>query len=261
VRARERGVKLRRRVTRLLARVHARRAPFLFILAPMRSGTTLLQHILAQEPSFLTAGETHVAYRSPRDLRRLLERVYAYQGWLGLRPRRVVEKCVTDDLIQDLTLPAWPRVQSLFIIREPQETIASLLALRDRPWPFTESVETAAAYYLARLRQLQQLGESVPDRSRAFVLTYADLVARPEPTLAALSRFLGLDHVLRPDYREQRWTGEAKRGDLSDTIRQGTIVRRERTSTIEVPDPLAARLRVAYDETLESLKARCASVD
>lgn len=250
-----------RGLTRLLARFHAPRAPFLFILAPMRSGTTLLQHILAQEPGFLTAGETHVSYRSPRDLRRLLERVYAYQGWVGLRPRCVVEKCVTDDLVKDVGLPAWPNVRSLFIVREPIATIGSLLALRDRPWPFTESVETAAAYYVARLAQLERLGEAVPDRSRAFVLTYAELVERPELTLAALSRFLGLDRPLQPEYREQRWTGEAKRGDLSETIRQGTIVRRERTSTLEVPDELAERLRVAHDVTIERLRARCTSVD
>jgi len=253
-------MKLRRRATRLLARVHASRARFLFILAPMRSGTTLLQHILAEEPGFLTAGETHVSYRSPRDLRRLLERVYAYQGWFGLTPPRVVEKCVTDDLIHDLGLPAWPRVQSLFLVREPRATVASLLALRDRSWPFTESVETAAAYYVARLGQMERLAASVPDRSRGFVLTYAELVERPEETLAALSRFLGLDHELRPDYRAQRWTGEATRGDLSETIRQGTIVRRESTPALALPDALAARLQAAHDEALERLRARCASV-
>jgi len=246
-----------RRVTRLLARLHAHRAPFLFIHAPMRSGTTLLQHILAQEPEFLTAGETHVVYRSPRDLRRLLERVYAYHGWLGVRPRCVVEKCVTDDLVEDCSLPAWPRVQSVFLVREPLDTIASLLALRDRPWPFTESVETAAAYYLARLVQLERLAESVPARARGFVLTYAELVERPEQALGALSRFLELGRPLRSEYREQRWTGEARRGDLSPTIRQGTIVRRESPARLDIPPPLRERLVAAHDAALARLRRRC----
>jgi hypothetical protein len=254
-------VSVPRRVTRLLARLHARRAPFVFILAPMRSGTTLLQHILAEEPEFLTAGETHVVYRSPRDLRRLLERVYAYHGWLGLWPRRVVEKCVTDDLIEDCSLPAWPRVQSVFLVREPLDTVRSLLALRDRQWPFTESVETAGAYYLARLAQLERLAEAVPERARGFVLTYADLVDRPERALGALSHFLGLARPLRPEYREQRWTGESRRGDLSETIRQGTIVRREPAAGLELPPGLRERLVEGHAIALERLRRRCLGVE
>jgi hypothetical protein len=248
-------------MTRVLARLHARRARCVFILAPMRSGTTLLQHILAQEPDFLTAGETHVVYRSPRDVRRLLERVYAYHGWRGLRPPRVVEKCVTDELVEDLSLPAWPRVQSVFLLREPLETISSLLALRDRRWPFSESVETASAYYLARLAQLERLAESVPARSRGFVLTYADLVDRPEQALRALSLFLGLGRPLRPDYREQRWTGESRRGDLSETIRQGTIVRREREERLDVPARLHERLAGAHRAALARIGRRCTGVE
>ena len=45
---------------------------YVFILAHMRSGSTLLAHLLASHPDFVGAGETKVCYRTPADLPQLI---------------------------------------------------------------------------------------------------------------------------------------------------------------------------------------------
>ncbi len=254
------AAKVPRMFTDALARWHFRRTDFVFILAPMRSGTTLLQHLLAQDPRMLSAGETHLVYRAPRDLGRLVRKVYRYNGYLGLQPRSMVEKCVTDELIPDATVLRHPRLRAVFLLRDPVATVGSLLALKERNWVHSETPEAAAEYYLRRLADLERLAAAVPDRAHGFFLAYEDLVDRTSDALAALSRFLALPQPLREEYAPQRWTGVAMRGDLSTTIWQGSIARGERRRAPDLPDALRERLVATQHRTEAVLAARCTVV-
>lgn len=248
-------------LVRLLARVHAPWTRFVFILAPMRSGTTLLNHILAEAPGVLTAGETHLEYAAPRDLVRLVQKVYRYQRHTALRPRTIVEKCVMNDLVRDPAVLADPRCRTVFMLREPIATIASLLAQQGKDWPYADDPADAVGYFEARLAELRTQAERLAPTGRTFFLPYEALTTAPRAALDALGRFLGTAAPLREDYGAQRWTGVPARGDLSDTIRSGRITTRLARDAPELDTTLRIRAVAAHEETSRLLARLCRTVD
>lgn len=246
---------------RLLARVHAPWTRFVFILAPMRSGTTLVNHLLAEAPGVLTAGETHLVYETPRDLVRLVQKVYRYQRHASLRPRIIVEKCVMNDLLRDPAVLADPRCRTVFMLRDAVETVGSLLALAGKDWPYADHPADAAAYFEARLAELRDQAERLAPTGRTFYLPYETLTGSPRPTLDALGRFLGMRTPLPEDYGEQRWTGVPARGDLSERIRSGRITAGPARPAPALTDDLRARIVAAHAETAGLLARLCHGVD
>lgn len=230
------------------------RTSFVLIVAPMRSGSTLVQHLLAQADGYVTAGETHVTYRSPADLKLLMRRVYRFHGTLGAGTRCVVDKCVTEELLPDPELGSYPRTRLIFLLREPAATVASLAARTK--WRHGGSPESAAAYYVQHLARMVDLARHVPGPGRAFFLTYEDLVDRTPATLAALTTFLGLRAPLREHYATQEWTGVLARGDLSENIKRGEIVRHGRR-IVELPSAIRAKIQAAHDAAARAIAARC----
>jgi len=248
-------------LVRLLARLHAPWTRFVFILAPMRSGTTLLHHVLADAPGVLTAGETHLTYAGPRDLVRLVQKVYRYERHVALAPRMVVEKCVMNDLVLAPSVLADPRCRTIFMLREPLATVGSLLALGGRAWPHADDPADAVGYFEARLAELRGQAEHLAPTGRTFFLPYEVLTTSPRPALAALGRFLALAAPLREDYGAQRWTGVPARGDLSETIRSGRIAGPTPRDAPALDAPLRARVVAAHDATRALLARRCRTVE
>jgi hypothetical protein len=248
-------------LVRLLARAHAPWTRFVFILAPMRSGTTLLNHVLAEAPGILTAGETHLTYAAPQDLVRLVRKVYRYQRHAALRPSTIVEKCVMNGLVRDPALLADPRCRTVFMLRDPIATVASLLAQKGKDWPYADDPADAVGYFEARLVELRAQAERLAPTGRTFFLPYEALTSTPRPALDALGRFLGTTAPLREDYGTQRWTGVPARGDLSDTIRSGRIAARPARDAPELAARLRARAVAAHEETGRLLDRLCHTVD
>ena len=62
---------------------------FVFIVSTMRSGSTLLNHILAQNNKFLSIGESHTVYQNKYDLKTLMlktlcyYKIYIFNGFLS----------------------------------------------------------------------------------------------------------------------------------------------------------------------------------
>jgi len=247
-------------VSRLLARLHAPWTRFVFILAPMRSGTTLLNHVLAEAPGLLTAGETHLTYGSHADLRHLVQKVYRYTRYAGLRPRTIVEKCVTDELVTDPEALVHPRVKIIFMLRDAVGAVGSLLSLAGKNWPHADDPADATAYFVARCTQLRTVATRLGDPRRAFFLPYETLTDAPHAALDALGHFLEVSEPLQPDYGEQRWTGVPARGDLSETIRSGAIAARPKREAPTLTDELRARIVAAHAETTDHLQGTCTTV-
>ena len=94
--------------------------------------------------------------------------------------------------------------------------------------------------------------------TRAFTLTYEDLVLRPDPALAALRDFLGLEAPLRPDYRIFEFTGG--RGDPGPRIQEGRIAAGTEPKVAPVGPAELAGLRDVFERTLQTLRAHARSV-
>jgi hypothetical protein len=181
----------------------------------MRSGSTLLSHILASHPEFAGAAETHVDYKDQSDLLNLVVVTIQRLRKLRLKPsaKYVVDQ-VNFDYLTDKTLSS-PRIHKcVILIRSPERTLQSLVSLLG--WQ-----ETAAAkVYRDRLEALVHYGQIL--RERALLVEYNDLVDRTDDTLAALTNFFEVSQPFTPHYATHSATGGY--GDSSINIRAGRII-------------------------------------
>lgn len=196
-----------------------------FVGGCMRSGTTLAQRILCSgkgahplpaECQYLTS--LLAAYRSGADRFDLFGRDYfgsleAYDAFnrrilgeflaethrtLGAPRHLVLKNPEITFHFADLA-KLLPQVRFLLVIRDPRDTVASMLDVADR------HAERGVASPLAALgRDMKKLSGlflryyanpyAHPDRfaNRLMTMRYEDLIASPEPTLARLSQFTGI---------------------------------------------------------------------
>ena len=190
------------------------------VLAHMRSGSTLLSHLLAASPKINAMGEQNVTYSSQEQLDELAARVYA----MTLHPR-VRHRYVVDQINHNRYTPQAELlhgVPKIVLVRDPYESIPSMLRLFADRWYW--DAEIANKYLCERLAGLSDLIRS-DRRDMSFALTYADLVDSPHKVLGDIARFLNLDAPLRADYGSQAFTGIIS--DSSDSIKSGVIRRPE----------------------------------
>src|SRR5271169_4020464 len=104
---------------------------YLLILSHARSYTTLLCHILGSHRQISGYGETRMPYETAVDLYRLNAKA-CEDGNYRSDCEYVLDKLLYDDLTVSDTILGMPRVVPIFVIREPEPTIASLTRMRVR---------------------------------------------------------------------------------------------------------------------------------
>jgi hypothetical protein len=231
----------------------------IFILSAMRSGSTLLQHIVGQHGHLLSAGETKIEYTHPDRLGELRDYLFEYQEipadqraadhWVFL------EKCVHDRYLPATAPIEGPSVRFLFIVRQPHPALSSLMELKG--WPYAESVEAAHWYYTHRFQSLVRLAAGMRNPELAYFLTYEDFVARTAYHLDGMTQFLGYAEPLLPAYPRQKWTARLSLGDVSDTIRSQQVVSRIQRPLVDLPPELAESLAANYLATVQQLATLC----
>ncbi len=224
------------------------------VLGHMRSGSSLLHHLLVSHPRVRGRGERNRAYWSEADFEGLLVDVWAHR-----RRFPPPEALLCDQVNHGRLLPAedllrHPRVRKVLLVREPRPALASMVHVLGRLQPFP--VERAAEHYLARLDDLVRYAAADADRGRQFFLTYEALTGPSRgAVLLALSAFLGLDPPLAESYHVFDFTG--LRGDTSGLIRSGRISSAPSGWSVELPPALGARLRQAHAEAVAALRRAC----
>lgn len=231
----------------------------IFVISAMRSGSTLMQHVIAQPPCVLSAGETKIEYTGPEKLEALRKHLFTYEniseGDRNSRPWVYLEKCVHDRYLPAIPPIENPQMRFVFILRHPHPALTSLMKLKG--WPYTESVESAHWYYTHRFASIIKLAEGIGEPENAYFLSYEDFLENPEPHLAALTRFLGFKEPLKSVYPEQKWTAKLSLGDVSENIRSRKIVSYEKKPLIDMPDELKASLEETYRTAQSELAILC----
>src|SRR5580658_860179 len=101
----------------------------LLLLGHMRSGSTLLLHLLMTNPEVSAMGERGAVYASRADLARLA----LATRWAHRSPFRhlgyVADQVNHNQLTPNLSLLKDPRVRVLFLLRRPELTLACILEL------------------------------------------------------------------------------------------------------------------------------------
>ncbi len=225
-------------------------AQALLLLGHMRCGSTLLTHLLLNQPGIVGCGERNTPIRDARDLDRLELAWRIRERSLLRHVRYAVDQINHDHLIPVPALLTSPRVRCVFLIREPGPAIGSILRLTRRFYEPWDTVR-AAAYYTARLRSLARLAEAI-GKERFVALTYDDLVIRTHTAFGRLESFLGLDEPLRESYMLQSFTGT--RGDPTESIRSGHIRRDAAAASLQLPELLLREVTAAFHACSSALR-------
>ena len=257
--------KLRREFGRLLAqsntltmrpRALTTRTQFLFVLGHMRSGSTLLCHLLCNSSEIVGFGETHNNYRRRSDLAKLLMSVRKYTGKNPMDYRYVLDKIVGAQHVINAAVLTDRRTRYVFLIREPMASVASIVAMRrqfndESP---DQSLEFAIEHYTGRLAQLEQFAHTIDDPQRCLLVTHRQLLGETQAAFRALETFLGLNTRMREDYAIMPTTGQPGIGDPSPNIRLGKIDRSLPRKYVALPGKLQQHLDQCYVTCAEKLR-------
>ena len=246
-----------RRVVRSLLRKRFERGEtqMLLIVGHMRSGSTLLVHILANNKDIVGFGEAHLKYGDKPNLLGNATTIYRRCGKFWPRGRYVLDKVLHPRY--DITVPALQRTnaRTILLVREPSKALRSILGLRLK---MIGTDEKALEYYAERLEVVKELAREMGPERCAFV-TYENLVGNTLPELEHLTAFLGLDQPLRSEYDLMWSTGKKWIGDPSERIKEGKVVKQDRPYKHEISDDVLQRAQEAYDECVTFCSQRLGS--
>lgn len=199
-----------------------RRSPhkILLILGHMRSGSSLLTHLLVNNPEIAGYGESQLFYASAADFKALSLKVYWSVRGLRMDHTYILDKILHSPRLEDIKILQSDFIRVVFLLRQPTATIASLLKLKPH-W----NEEQAMEYYTSRLEALEMYAQTINDPRRSFFLTYSNIINQSEDTLRAIQNFLGLRMPLSEHYQLTRKTGMKGIGDSSENIKAGKILR------------------------------------
>jgi hypothetical protein len=232
------------------------RSRYVLILAHMRSGSTLLGHLLLQHPRIAGASERNAAYRTRAGFRQLETDAYLAQRRFVRRAELFVDQLNHRRFLDDPALLRPPSVRPIFLIRRPAEAIASMVDVLGRHYGFTR--DDAIAYYTERCGDLARLAAALP-KGHAAWLRFEALTHDTEGVLDALARYLELPPpALTASYPTHRFTGGA--GDPSVHIASGRVGP-AKCRTIELSHHERDRLESVYGETSATLSAHCQALD
>ena len=222
-----------------------------FLLSHMRAGSSLLTQVIANNQDVDGFGELHLAYREPRHLWGLNGKVIWFRKMARPRSTFVIDKILHDHLLSPDDFHRMNDVEAMFLVREPSETLASLVASFGLPQA------EALDYFVMRLRTLVDFAESRPPRA-AIALTYDELINRTGDSFALIERLLGLSTPL-----EERYNPTHRGGDPSPNILAGRILRGSRVvrHVAHIDNVVLGRAQRAYDDTWRVLASRCVTLE
>jgi hypothetical protein len=239
-------------VRRIDTHLRSGRRTMLLVVGHMRSGSSLLVHILASNPEIIGYGETHHRYRTPEDFADSAFEICRSFGRLWPRERYLLDKVLHGYVGLTAPLLTARSTRTILLVRRPEEALRSILRKGGQR---IYTPEEALRYYADRLEEVQRLADSLGGE-RCILVRYDELVEDTDATLQRLSHFLRLAEPLREEYETMWSTGRPKIGDTSERIHQRRIVRQPSEHPTEFPEPLMDVARDAYQRCVDGSRDR-----
>lgn len=227
-----------------------RQTRYVFVLAHMRSGSTLLSHILMSNHDILGFGERNAYYHTKEDLEILRLKTYCYHKIFLKSQRYFLDQINHNKFIGNADFLNNPSIRKIFLIREPVASISSMVNVLGKYYGTT--LDQAVNYYVDRLSGICEYANALTDKKYAIFITYHDLIYNTQSTLLNLQDFLGLATELSENYEKFDFTG--KRGDPGPNIHLGRVKREESKYMLDIPSVDLARIQKAYEDCVKSLK-------
>jgi hypothetical protein len=222
----------------------------ILVFGHMRSGSSLVNHILASHPDISAVGERNAPYRSAFDLDRLVAESRIRNRRWNRRFLFAADQVNHNRFLTSDAILVHPRVIPVLLAREPVATVTSIVRVLGPIYGGLDRDE-AVSYYIERLTTLTRYLKIVSRRDDPPIcIDYDVLVDRPNVTLRSLSVYLKLTEPLTPEYRIRAFTG--KRGDPSSHIGHGFVSRPEARPRVRIPEAGLARALAAYREFLDT---------
>ncbi|MEO0394607.1 MAG: sulfotransferase family protein [Cyanobacteria bacterium P01_A01_bin.137] len=238
---------------------------FLLLLSHMRSGSSLLTHLLTTNPEVLGYGETHTNYTDANDFKALLKKVY-WQAQdfrtlgdmqnLRMNHQYVMDKVLHNKKFLDHDFLRSEQVYAIFLLREPARSLASIADLKPH-WNQQDTIE----YYSQRLAMLVEYARLINNRQRMLVVSYEQLLENTPQVLMTLQNFLHTQTPFTEEYRVLKTTGMKGVGDSKGNIKAGKIVRSQRQLTQAFPAELVEQAKQAHGDCRAALMELCQSVE
>ncbi|MCP2732490.1 sulfotransferase domain-containing protein [Limnofasciculus baicalensis] len=228
----------------------------LFILSHMRSGSSLLSHLLITNPEIIGFGETHVEYDSNQDLKTLLLRVYQNTRQLRMDHKYVLDKLLHDKKLLDETILFSEEVRAIFLIREPKRALASILTLKPH-WNENQAIE----YYSTRLATLEKYAKLIDNKKRSLFITHEQILDNTQSVFKVMQDFLEVKQPFSEEYQVLSMTGTRGIGDYSENIKSGRIIRKNKTSETAISSELIAQGLQSFAQCCATLSQYCQVVD
>lgn len=236
----------------------------LFILSHMRSGSSLLTHLLITNPEVIGYGETHIQYRSEADFRKLIYQVY-WQSQdfrklgdlenLKMNHRYVLDKVLHNNKFLQKDFLKSENIYVIFLLREPQRTVASMLDQKPH-W----SEDDAVQYYNGRLSALEEYAQIINNRKRTLLITHDQIINQSQAVFQGLQNFLATQTGFSEEYKILKTTGKRSIGDFKENIKAGRIVRKNRELNIEVSPQALDLTNHKFQQCLERLSQSCTTL-
>jgi len=102
-------------------RLRKRDYKFIFLCSHMRSGSSLLTHILVSNPEIIGYGETHINYSSEANLNELVKKVYSKVKNYKMDENYVLDKVLHNNKFEDYHFLTSDHIKTIFLLREPKE--------------------------------------------------------------------------------------------------------------------------------------------
>lgn len=238
---------------------------FVFLMGHMRSGSSLLLHILASSPEIAGFGESHCSYGELDDLDDLRDGVARWLGPRAARSRYLLDKMLHDYIELGDGVLQCEDVFFVFLVREPRSAIASMMLqfpdwFTGGPLPNDRLFAHAVAHYQTRLEVLLDLAWRVGRRQRMLFITHQELIEKTAPVFRAIEDMLGLSEPLRETYELLPTTGEPALGDTSPHIRRKFIDRAKPNPTMKTDHPALDESERLFVEFSAAMRRRCLHV-
>ncbi len=202
----------------------------IFILGHMRSRSSLLAHILLSNPQIVGTGESNAVYQN-----------FLKCHWMDikahLKNRKIPYTRIFLDQINHNTKTPNKEIiydnktKVIILIRQPNETISSILKLSEKFYNNSWTVMDAANYYLDRLKFISSILKNKKPNDIKLILS-DQLINDDKNILQSVSHFLGLKIPLKSNYSTFSFTG--LHGDPSKNINSGYIIKANRTPTTNI---------------------------
>jgi len=233
---------------------------FIFIISHMRSRSSLLSHILGSHPEIAGYIEMHQDYRDWNDLKQLRRKLVYLNHGKQRHSTFALDKILHNHHFINKSLLSEERVNVIFLLRSPTETLKSLarMSLFDQKKFRSKKVkeETILAYYSGRLNLMTEYSNHTGHNG--FYLDSTKIIDDTDEALHTLATFLALDRPLSPRYTIFEYTGIPGLGDPSKKIMSGKIIKEKHGhDEISIPDFIKIPAIAAYKKCRQHLMEHC----